>query len=126
KAGTFTQTQRLVQWRHKAVDPPGDAQSELDFFFELGQRIREKLADSDDPRDRPLLDLTWNYPIDEAGEVDAEAVLAEINGYFKSEEHTSELQSRFDLVCRLLLEKKKGIVGDRRTVLEFVRGEVGE
>src|SRR5699024_11774551 len=25
----------------------------------------------------------------------------------KSEEHTSELQSRFDLVCRLLLEKKK-------------------
>src|SRR5699024_11549932 len=29
----------------------------------------------------------------------------EVNG--RSEEHTSELQSRFDLVCRLLLEKKK-------------------
>src|SRR5207249_8153467 len=28
-------------------------------------------------------------------------------GYKRSEEHTSELQSRFDLVCRLLLEKKK-------------------
>src|SRR5207249_10027604 len=27
--------------------------------------------------------------------------------WFRSEEHTSELQSRFDLVCRLLLEKKK-------------------
>src|SRR5699024_12774026 len=27
----------------------------------------------------------------------------------RSEEHTSELQSRFDLVCRLLLEKKKNI-----------------
>src|SRR2546421_11207746 len=27
--------------------------------------------------------------------------------YFRSEEHTSELQSRSDLVCRLLLEKKK-------------------
>src|SRR5699024_1459329 len=26
---------------------------------------------------------------------------------WRSEEHTSELQSRFDLVCRLLLEKKK-------------------
>src|SRR5699024_11462592 len=26
----------------------------------------------------------------------------------RSEEHTSELQSRFDIVCRLLLEKKKG------------------
>src|SRR5699024_11481121 len=30
-----------------------------------------------------------------------------INYYLRSEEHTSELQSRFDLVCRLLLEKKK-------------------
>src|SRR6266513_5038544 len=28
-------------------------------------------------------------------------------GHRRSEEHTSELQSRFDLVCRLLLEKKK-------------------
>src|SRR5699024_11285284 len=28
-------------------------------------------------------------------------------GSARSEEHTSELQSRFDLVCRLLLEKKK-------------------
>src|SRR5699024_12555178 len=28
-------------------------------------------------------------------------------GGWRSEEHTSELQSRFDLVCRLLLEKKK-------------------
>src|SRR5699024_11673883 len=30
-------------------------------------------------------------------------------GFLRSEEHTSELQSRFDLVCRLLLEKKKKI-----------------
>src|SRR5437868_9603344 len=32
-----------------------------------------------------------------------------IPGWVRSEEHTSELQSRFDLVCRLLLEKKKRI-----------------
>src|SRR5207249_6971375 len=31
------------------------------------------------------------------------------NPGFRSEEHTSELQSRFDLVCRLLLEKKNTI-----------------
>src|SRR5699024_12056726 len=31
----------------------------------------------------------------------------------RSEEHTSELQSRFDLVCRLLLEKKKKNVAIR-------------
>src|SRR5207249_12075051 len=33
--------------------------------------------------------------------------LAERFAVARSEEHTSELQSRFDLVCRLLLEKKK-------------------
>src|SRR5438067_8960034 len=38
------------------------------------------------------------------GTIDAIAV-AGVDG--RSEEHTSELQSRFDLVCRLLLEKKK-------------------
>src|SRR5690349_23638526 len=35
----------------------------------------------------------------------------------RSEEHTSELQSRRDLVCRLLLEKKKKINGRRSTKL---------
>src|SRR5437868_11220543 len=38
-------------------------------------------------------------------------VMAEQRGG-RSEEHTSELQSRFDLVCRLLLEKKKTIFTD--------------
>src|SRR5437868_14782828 len=33
-------------------------------------------------------------------------VMGEGTRDFRSEEHTSELQSRFDLVCRLLLEKK--------------------
>src|SRR5438067_5522124 len=33
----------------------------------------------------------------------------------RSEEHTSELQSRFDLVCRLLLEKKKYLTNNRFT-----------
>src|SRR5438105_11546852 len=36
-------------------------------------------------------------------------------GHTRSEEHTSELQSRVDLVCRLLLEKKKG---PRRTATD--------
>ena len=80
KAGSFTQTQRLVQWRHKAVDPPGDCQSELQFFIELGNRIRQRLAGSTDERDRPLLDLTWDYPVDEHGDPESDAVLAEING----------------------------------------------
>src|SRR2546427_6714300 len=49
---------------------------------------------------------------------------AGVNGrpeYVRSEEHTSELQSQSNLVCRLLLEKKKIILRDVR----FVSGPEG-
>src|SRR2546422_8606042 len=36
-----------------------------------------------------------------------EHVLPDLSNHMRSEEHTSELQSRLHLVCRLLLEKKK-------------------
>ncbi len=82
KAGSFTNTQRLLQWRHKAVDPPGAARSELWFYYHLGRRIREKLAGSPDEMDRPILDLTWDFPtVGPDEEPDVEAVLAEINGF---------------------------------------------
>src|SRR5699024_12884235 len=42
-----------------------------------------------------------------AGLLPAGQVPPDLRGHRRSEEHTSELQSRFDLVCRLLLEKKK-------------------
>jgi formate dehydrogenase major subunit len=82
KEGTFTQTQRLLQWRDKALEPPGDARSELWFMHHLTKRIKAKLAGSGDPRDRPILDLAWDYPEHgEHAEPSAEAVLREINGY---------------------------------------------
>ncbi|CAN5698848.1 formate dehydrogenase [soil metagenome] len=92
KDGTFTQTQRLLQWHHKAVEPKGDCRSDLWFTYHLGRLLRERLVGSDNPRDRPLLDLTWDYlgesgggespdEHDEWGEPSADAVLREINGY---------------------------------------------
>src|SRR5690554_7270919 len=42
----------------------------------------------------------------------------------RSEEHTSELQSRPQLVCRLLLEKKKGTVGCHSQMVRPFRSEV--
>jgi formate dehydrogenase major subunit len=82
KAGSFTNTQRMLQWHHPAVEPPGEARSELWFTYHLGRRIREKLAGSTADVDRPFLDLTWNYPTEgEIAEPNAEAVLAEINGH---------------------------------------------
>ena len=82
KEGTFTQTQRMLQWREKALDPPGDCRSELWFFYHLGRLVRERLAGSTEPRDRPLLDLAWDYPVQGVyDDPSAEAVLKEINGY---------------------------------------------
>jgi formate dehydrogenase major subunit len=53
-------------------------------MYHLGRRVREKLAGSDDPRDRPVLDLNWNYTTEVENGVEepsAESVLCEINGY---------------------------------------------
>jgi formate dehydrogenase major subunit len=90
KDGSFTQTQRMLQWHHKAVEPPGDCRSELHFFFHLGRKIRERLAGSDERRDRPILDLTWDYPVDEHDDPSADAVLREINGTHLTGEQAGE------------------------------------
>ncbi len=81
KDGSFTNTQRLIQWHSKAVEPKHDCRSDLWFYYHLGLRLREKLRDSREARDRPLLDLTWDYPTSgEIEEPSAEAVLEEVNG----------------------------------------------
>ncbi len=81
KDGTFTNTQRLLQYRHKAVEPPDQARSELWFFYHLGRILKERLAGSDDPRDRPLQALTWEYETEgPAAEPVAADVMKEING----------------------------------------------
>jgi formate dehydrogenase major subunit len=82
KDGSFTNTQRLLQWHFKAVDPKEDCRSDLWFYFHLGKKLKERLKDSQDPRDLPIQDLTWAYPTNgEHEEPSAEAVLAEINGW---------------------------------------------
>ena len=73
KEGTFTNTQRMLQWREKAVEPPGDARSELHFMVQLGRRL--KAMASEHPRDAGLRALTWNY-----ADEDADEVLREIHG----------------------------------------------
>jgi len=81
KDGTFTNTQRLLQWHFKAVEPPGDCRSDSWFTFELGRRVRRLLADSQDPKDRPIHALTWDYPTHgPQGDPDPETILQEING----------------------------------------------
>jgi len=82
KEGCFTNTERLVQWRDKALDPPGDCRSELWFMHHLFKRVRAHYAGSTEERDWPIRNLKWDYA--EHGphrEPSADDVLREINGY---------------------------------------------
>src|SRR5438067_2931929 len=81
KEGAFTNTQRLLQWRQKAVNPPGEARSEGWFMHQLALRLIAKAKQSNDPLDEPLRSLDWCYPEDEHAEPHMESVLAEINGW---------------------------------------------
>jgi formate dehydrogenase major subunit len=93
KDGTFTNTQRLLQWHEKAVEPPGDCRSDLWFAFHLFRRIRQKLAGSSDPRDRPIADLTWDYTlVGEHDEPDAGEIVAEIGGFKDDGSNVSKYQ----------------------------------
>jgi formate dehydrogenase major subunit len=93
KAGTFTNTQRLLQWRNKAVPPPDDARSENWFTFHLGRLLKEKVKDDTSSRNAGLRALTWDYPTEgEEVEPVPEEILKEMNGW-KTE--TKELVSGF-------------------------------
>jgi formate dehydrogenase major subunit len=93
KDGTFTNTQRLLQWHDKAIDPPDDCRSDAWFVYDLGKRLRKLYQGSTRERDQGLLSLTWNYEHDHPevlpdgsvgriqGEPDVEKILMEINGY---------------------------------------------
>ncbi len=82
KDGSFTNTQRLLQWHHKAIEPQGDARSELWFTYHLGRRLKQRYADSTGDRDLAIRALTWDYPTHGPhAEPSAEAVLREVNGY---------------------------------------------
>jgi formate dehydrogenase major subunit len=82
KAGTFTNTQRLLQFREKAVDPPEDCRSETWFMYHLGRRLKAKAAQQPDSHNAALNALTWNYSTQgKHAEPVVEEIIAEINGY---------------------------------------------
>ncbi len=87
KEGTMTNTNRLLQWHDKAVAPAGSSVSDAWFVYQLGKRLKALYADSADPKDRPILDMTWDYEHEDEpervrGEPSAHKVLREINGYW--------------------------------------------
>jgi formate dehydrogenase major subunit len=93
KDGTLTNTQRLLQWHNRALDPPDDCRSDAWFVYNLGKRLKKLYEGSTAPKDQPLLNLTWDYDFDEPARLadgslsrlesdpDIARVLQEINGH---------------------------------------------
>ncbi len=108
KEGCFTNTQRLLQWRDKAVDPPGDARSDLWFVYHLGKRLKELYAGNAEQKNRPLQALTWDYDRKEPepgsrifDEPDTLLVLKEINGYYVRQPNQADADNGTDHVYTL-------------------------
>ena len=85
--GTYTNTQRMLQFHHKAAEAPGDCRSDTLFSYDLGKRLKKLYANSTLPRDEGFKNLVWDYEHeDEAerkkGEPSALKILKEINGFF--------------------------------------------
>jgi formate dehydrogenase major subunit len=120
KSGTFTNTQRLLQWREKAVDPPGDARSELEFMIELGRKLKARATEA--PRDAALRAVTWDYADD-----DAEEVLREIHGGIHGGQgvhHFGELRADGTTSCGCWIYS--GVFdGENKANLRAARGRYG-
>ena len=102
--GSFTNTQRMLQWHSKAADPPGDCRTDTWFYYQLGKRLKAKYAGSTLPRDEGFKHLLWDYerdPVmgrspDPMGEPDELKILREINGY-QSADPTTQLRGYSEL-----------------------------
>ena len=88
--GTFTNTQRMLQWHFKAAEPPGDCRTDLWFTYQLGKRLKTMYAGSQNPRDAGFRNLTFDYEHEDPherqiGEPDPTKLLKEINGYYTAD-----------------------------------------
>ncbi len=77
KEGTITGSGRMVQWRYKAVNPPGEAKADLEIIDLVWKRVRDLYAGSTEEKDQVFKRARWNY---DDGPSRAEEVLKEING----------------------------------------------
>jgi formate dehydrogenase major subunit len=84
--GTFTNTQRLLQFHHKAADAPGDCRSDVWFTYQLGKRLKKMYASSTAPRDLPWKNTVFDYDHEDEherqrGEASWRKLMKEVNGF---------------------------------------------
>ncbi len=85
--GSFTNTQRMLQWHFMATTAPGDCRTDTWFYHQLAKRLKRAHANSVHPRDEGWKNTLWDFDPDPGteaiypGEPDAHKILREINGY---------------------------------------------
>ncbi len=77
KAGSIVTSGRRNQWRPAVAAGPGEAKEDIWILDRLASALKDVYKDSSDAKDRPILDLAWDY----GDEPDVERVAREINGY---------------------------------------------
>ena len=82
KEGSITNSGRWIQWREKAVDPPGDAKPDLWYLDQLVEKLKGKYETEGGPVKEAITKLNWNYRVEGGDEPSAEKVAMEINGYY--------------------------------------------
>ncbi len=80
KAGSIANSGRWIQWRWKAVEPPGEAKDDAEIATEIALELQRLYAEEGGALPEQLTKLTWDY-VDEAGKADPTKIARAINGY---------------------------------------------
>jgi len=79
KQGTVSNSGRWIQWRYKAVEPPGEGKDDFEILHELFLKLKEKYEAEGGANPEQLTKLHWPYVTD--GHADITKVAQGINGY---------------------------------------------
>jgi formate dehydrogenase major subunit len=92
KDGTFTNSARWLQWKWKALDPPGQAKADQEILARIFLAVRDLYQKEGGALPEPVLNLSWDYSnptFPDLGEV-----LKEINGKALAEVHDPNDKAR--------------------------------
>ena len=97
KEGSITNSGRWMQWRYKAVNPPGEARPDGEIISELYLRIKKLYEKKGGAFPEPITKLSWEYGSKK--EINTHLVAKEINGYFlKDKEVKGKMYKKGSLV----------------------------
>ncbi len=81
RSGTIVNSGRVYQYRWKAVEPPGQARSDLFIVDALMARIKKLYEEEGGPAAEAITEMFWDYERDEEGLPDVDNIAVEMSGF---------------------------------------------